>query len=254
MNLPWVLTEEGLQAGLNVSSVKLINDLEATAYSISVLSETDFATIQPGGAEADGNAAVIAAGTGLGQAGLYWDGNRHCPFACEGGHSDFSPRNDLEAGLFEFLLKEFGYVEWERILSGPGLYNVYRYLCTKPNLKTSPSVAEELLQKDPASVISHAALENRCEVCVAALDLFISLYGAEAGNLALKMMATGGVYVAGGIAPKILKLMLDGRFANAFTEKGRLRRLLEPIPVRVILSDKAPLIGAAQCARIHHPV
>jgi glucokinase len=157
----------------------------------------------------------------------------------------------LEAGLFTFLVNEFGYAEWERVLSGPGIYNLYRYLCTLPQYKPSQLVAEELLQKDPASVISKAALEKRCAVCEATIDLFISLYGAEAGNLALKMMATGGVYVAGGIAPKILSLMMNGRFADAFNDKGRLRRVLEPIPLKVILSDKAPLIGAAQCARIH---
>lgn len=251
MNLPWVLEEQDLRRDLQVEAVHVINDLEATAYSISVLTEKDFATLNPGSTQTGGNAAVIAAGTGLGQAGLYWDGKRHHPFACEGGHSDFAPRNELEAGLFLFLRNEYGEVEWERVLSGSGIHNLYRYLRTIPNLEASPEVATELLQKDPASVISRAAMEKRCEVCEATLELFVSLYGAEAGNLALKMMATGGVYIAGGIAPKILPMMLDGLFTNAFSDKARVRRVLEPIPLRVILSDKAPLIGAAQCARIH---
>ncbi len=251
MNLPWILAEEELRTDLGIESVKVINDLEATAYAISVLSESDFATIQPGSANSVGNSAVIAAGTGLGEAGLYWDGFRHSPFACEGGHSDFAPRNELEAGLFEFLLDEFGHVAWERVLSGPGLHNLYRYIRTRPNIQASTGVADELLQKDPASVISKAALENRCPACVAALNLFVSLYGAEAGNLALKMMATGGMYIGGGIAPKILTAMTTGAFSNAFIDKGRLKTVLEQIPIRVILTDKAALFGAAQCARIH---
>jgi glucokinase len=250
MNLPWIVEARKLRVELNVPSVTVINDLEATAYSIPVLSPTDFAVIQPGATDADGNAAVIAAGTGLGEAGLFWDGRRHRPFACEGGHGDFAPRDSLEVGLFEFLHDELGYVDWEQVLSGPGLHNLYRYLRTRPNAKPSQSVADEMLKNDPPAVISQAATEGRCPVCVEALHLFVSLYGAESGNFALKMMATGGLYVGGGIAPKILKAMTSGTFSEAFANSGRLRAVLEQIPVHVILTNNAALLGAAECARL----
>ena len=249
MNLPWVVDAKKLRIELNVPSVIVINDLEATAYSIAVLPPEDFAVIQPGASDADGNAAVIAAGTGLGEAGLLWDGHRHRPFACEGGHSDFAPRNPLEAGLFEFLRNESGHVDWECVLSGPGLRNLYRYLRNLPDAKPSQTVADEMRTNDPSAVISRAALADQCPVCVAALNLFVSLYGAEASNLALKMMATGGMYIGGGIAPKILKAMTGGIFTDAFVDNGRLRSVLEQIPIHVILTDKAALLGAAQCAR-----
>lgn len=251
MNLPWTVDARKLRIELNVPWVMVINDLEATAYAIQVLPPEEFAVIQAGAEDADGNAAVIAAGTGLGEAGLLWDGHRHRPFACEGGHSDFAPRNTLETGLFQFLLNEFGHVDWERVLSGPGLHNLYRFLCTQPDANPSPEVAAELLRADPPATISRAAMENRCPVCVAALNLFISLYGAEANNLALTMMATGGVYIGGGIAPKILSAMTTGTFTNAFNDNGWLRSVLQQIPVRVILTNKAALLGAAQCARLH---
>lgn len=251
MNLPWIVDAKKLRIELNVPWVSVINDLEATAYAIQVLTPSDFAVIQQGADDADGNAAVIAAGTGLGEAGLLWDGHRHRPFACEGGHSDFAPRNDLETALFLFLLNEFGHVDWERVLSGPGLHNLYRFLCTRPDAKPSADVAAELLQQDPPAVISHAAMEKRCPVCVDALDLFVSLYGAEANNLALTMMATGGVYIGGGIAPKILAAMTRGTFTTAFNDNGWLSTVLERIPIHVILTDKAALLGAAKCAHLH---
>jgi glucokinase len=253
MNLPWIVDAKKLRIELNVPWVWVINDLEATAYSIQILGPEEFAVIQNGGDDADGNAAVIAAGTGLGEAGLLWDGHRHRPFACEGGHSDFAPRNALESELFLFLLKECGHVDWERVLSGPGLHNIYRFLCTRPEAKPSAEVAAQLLQKvpPPPAVISRAAMEQRCPVCVEALDLFVSLYGAEANNLALKMMATGGVYIGGGIAPRILPALMTGTFVKAFNDNGWLSSVLEQIPVRVILTDKAALLGAAQCAYLH---
>jgi glucokinase len=251
MNLPWTVEAESLHAELKVDSVLLINDLEATAYGIAVLSQKDFAVLQEGSTGATGNAAVIAAGTGLGEAGLYWDGQRHRPFACEGGDCDFAPRNVLETGLFKFLHDEFQHVSWERVLSGPGLHHIYRYLRTLNFAEASKSVGGDLQGNDPAAVISLAALEKRCPICVAALELFVSLYGAEAGNLALKTMATDGVYVGGGIAPRIIPAMTGAGFTEAFASKGRLRATLEEVPVRVILTNKAALLGAAQCARLH---
>lgn len=251
MNLPWVLDESELKAFLKIDGVRVINDLEATAYGVTVLPPDEFAVIQAGTEDPCGHAAVIAAGTGLGEAGLLWDGTRHRPFACEGGHSDFAPRNREDVGLFQFLENEFKHVAWERVLSGPGLHNLYRYLCTVPDAKPSPVVADEMKLADPSAVISRAAFANRCPVCVAALNLFVSLYGAEAGNLVLKMMATGGLYIGGGIAPKVLSALQSGLFCQAFSDKGRLKTMLDQVPIKVILSDKAALLGAAQCARIH---
>jgi glucokinase len=250
MNLPWIVEAERLRMQLNVGDVFVINDLEATAYAIPVLSSNEFAVIQHGVDDGRANAAVIAAGTGLGEAGLFWDGQRHRPFASEGGHSDFAPNNDLEAGLFAFLKNEFGHVGWERVLSGPGLHNLFCYLVRTRIAAPSAAVTDEMLKLDPASVISRAALEQTCPACIAALNLFVSMYGAEAGNLCLKLMASGGLYIGGGIAPKILPALKSGLFTAAFADKGRLRPVLEQIPVRVILTDKAALIGAAQCARL----
>jgi len=251
MNLPWVVEESVLRQILQIEAVRVINDLEATAYAVPILPPHEFAEIQAGTADPQGHAAVIAAGTGLGEAGLLWDGTRHRPFACEGGHSDFAPRNRDDVGLFQFLEHEFKHVAWERVLSGPGLHNLYRYLRTVPDAKPSSVVADEMRLADPSAVISRAAMADRCPVCVAALNLFVSLYGAEAGNLTLKMMATGGLYIGGGIAPKILTALKNGLFCQAFADKGRLKTMLDQVPIRVILSDKAALLGAAQCARIH---
>jgi glucokinase len=198
-----------------------------------------------------GNAAIIAAGTGLGEAGFYWDGVRHHPFACEGGHADFAPRNELEAELLRSLLARFTHVSYERAVSGPGLYNIYQFLRDTGRGEEPAWLTDALRQHDPAATISQAALAGRSALCVQALDLFVSLYGAEAGNLALKVMATGGLYVSGGIAPKIIQKLQDSTFIEAFTAKGRMQPLLEAMPVRVILNDRAVLLGAARYAMLH---
>ena len=209
----------------------------------------DFVTLNAGVADAEGNQAVISSGTGLGEAGLYWDGKKHRPFACEGGHSDFAPRNELEAELFRHLREKFGRVSYERVLSGPGLLNIYEFLRDTRRGEETAALAEEMRRADPAAVISRAALAGKYELCVKALDLFVSVYGAEAGNLALKMMATGGVFVGGGIAPKIIEKLKGPAFMEAFTAKGRMQPLLETMPVRVIMNEMTPLLGAARCAQ-----
>lgn len=244
-NLAWVVDARQLASELGIETVGLMNDLEANAYGIAALEAEDFLVLNGGARDAEGNAAVIAAGTGLGEAGLYWDGQQHRPFACEGGHADFAPRNALEVELLRYLLTRFEHVSWERVLSGRGLHNIYLFL-RDTGRGTEPAwLTEEMRQRDPAAAISQAALEGRCALCLQALELFVSLYGAEAGNLALKVMATGGVYVGGGIAPKIIDKLKDGTFMEAFTAKGRLKPLLEAIPVGVILNDKTALHGAA---------
>jgi glucokinase len=250
-NLAWRVDAAQLAAALKVETALVINDLEANAYGIALLKDSELAVLQAGSPDAEGNAAVISAGTGLGEAGMYWHGNRHHPFACEGGHADFAPRDALECELLAFLREEFGHASWERVLSGPGLHNLYRFLDRKrPGLK-SPEVAEQIGRGDAAAVISRAAQAASCRVCVEALRLFVSLYGAEAGNLALKLMATGGVYLGGGIAPKNLPAFKTGDFLTSFAAKGRMQSVLEEIPVHVILSEKTALLGAARCAALH---
>jgi glucokinase len=230
-NLAWPVDGRGLAAALGLPAVSLLNDLEANAMGIAGLTERDFAVLNGGDPTAVGNAAVISAGTGLGQAGLYWDGARHHAFATEGGHADFAARNELEDDLRRFLAEEYGgHVSYERVCSGMGLENIYRFL-------TGSAL-------DPAD-ISTRALEGSDEAATKALDMMVSIYGSQAGNLALTLMATGGVYVGGGIAPRILPKLEEGGFMRAFVDKGRFRDLLEQIPVRVILNDKTALLGAA---------
>jgi glucokinase len=249
-NLPWVVDAARLAAGLGLAEVTLLNDLEANAYGVWELEPADCAVLNAGTPGAKGNAAIIAAGTGLGEAGFYWDGRQHHPFACEGGHADFAPRTDVEAELFLHLWRKLGHVSCERVLSGPGLFVLYEFLRDTGRGKEEPRVRERMRTEDPSAVVSQEALAGSCALCVQALDLFASVYGAEAGNLALKVLATGGVYVGGGIAPKILKKLQTPTFVEAFVSKGRMRALLEAIPVRVILNDKTALLGAARCAAL----
>jgi len=191
---------------------------------------------------------VIAPGTGLGEAGLFWNGSQHEVFACEGGHTDFGPQGKVQIELLQFLASRYGHVSYERIISGPGLVNVYEFLRQKGCAADPEGFAEQLAHGDPAAAISHAALGGNNPLAEKALDLWISVYGAEAGNLALKAMATGGIFLGGGISPKILPKLKGPVFMKAFLEKGRLRPLLESIPVQVITNDKAGLLGAARCA------
>jgi glucokinase len=249
-NLPWVVEVGPLAALLGTDAVFLLNDLEATAYGVGQLAPESLTTLQPGRRGASGNAAVIAAGTGLGEAGLYWDGHRHHPYATEGGHADFAPRGELEVALWRYLAEQHEHVSWERVVSGPGLVNVYRFLGHRRGGEEPAALAAELAGDDPAAAISQAALAGRSPLASEALEVWIRLYGAEAGNLALKVMATGGVYLGGGIAPRIVSRLAGPTFREAFLAKGRMRPLLEAIPVRVILDDHAALLGAAHFARL----
>lgn len=246
-NLPWIVESASLASRLSLDSVVLLNDLEATAHGIAELKPEEFFTLNEGSLEI-GNAALIAAGTGMGSAALFWDGEKHVPSASEGGHMDFAPRDQLEARLLQHLIDKHGHVSVERVISGPGLLAIYDFLRGIGYAKESQGVAERLKRNDPASVIATAALARECELCEKALDMFASAYGATAGNIALFVKAVAGVYVGGGIAPKIIEKLKDGTFMKAFTSKGRLSSLLEAIPVRVILNDKAALLGAARVA------
>ncbi len=250
-NLPWVVDSQSVAREINVDRVGLINDLEANAYGLAELSPDDLAVLNQGDPQAEGNAAIISPGTGLGEAGLYWDGARHRPYATEGGHTDFAPRNRLEMDLLDFLQKEFRRVSYERVLSGPGLVNIYRFLRESGRAEEPAWLAERMRREDPAAVISGAALRGENPLCAQALDMFVSIFGAEAGNLALKVMATGGVYLGGGIAPKVIQRLRDADFLNAFTSKGRMKPLLQAMPVRAILNPKTALLGAGRFAVIH---
>lgn len=253
-NLPWVVDARQVAPRLGLETVLVINDLEASAYGIAVLAPKDFAVLSEGVPDVTGNAALIAAGTGLGQAGLYWDGAQHRPFASEGGHASFAPRNDLEMELLRTLLKKYKHVSYERVLSGPGLLNIYMFLRDTGRAEEPAWLAKRMRQHDPPAVIAQAALEGKSQLCTDTLDLFVSLYGAEAGNLALKVLATGGLYVGGGIAPKIIQKLKESTFMAAFAAKGRMKPLLDAMPVRVILNDKTTLLGAARRATLEEAV
>ncbi len=248
-NLPWVVDGDKLAQVLKLEHVQLLNDLEANAWGLRVLKPEDFLLLQAGDPKQKGNAALISAGTGLGEAGLYWDGKEHRPFACEGGHADFSPRNALEIELLLYLKKIYdSHVSFERVLSGPGLRHLYEFLIETRREMQSPEIKAEMKKRDPSFVVSEWGCQNRDQGCARAVEWFISIYGAEAGNLALKMLARGGLYIGGGIAPRMLEVFKQGGFLKAFKDKGRFDVLLEAIPVRIILNDLTALLGAGEYA------
>jgi glucokinase len=245
-NLPWVVESATLAKELGLESVLLINDLEANAWGIGALDGEHIVQLNQVKGHPTGNQAVISAGTGLGEAGLYWDGKRYHVFASEGGHCDFAPRNELETRLLHSLVARFGHVSYERVLSGPGLVNIFHFLRESGSGHPPAWLMEDMIKGDPAAAISRAAMDGTCPLSVQALDLMISIYGAEAGNLALKVMSTGGMYIGGGIAPKILPKLSGPLFMQAFLSKGRMQPLLETIPVKVITFEKTALYGAAR--------
>jgi glucokinase len=246
-NLPWIIDEQVLSRAIPAAKVRLLNDLEAAGYGVLALPDNELKTLQAGVVRR-GNIAVIAAGTGLGEAMIVREGERHVVIATEGGHTDFAPRGDLEEELLRYLRKEFGRVSAERILAGPGFFNLYRFLRDTGWAKESSEVADKVRSGDPAAVITSHAASDGDPLCVKVLEMFVSIYGAEAGNLALKTLAVGGVVVAGGIAPRIIDAMSAGGFMTAFKDKGRLSPLMDTIPVQVALNPKAPLLGAAEVA------
>lgn len=246
-NLPWVITTDDLAQVLHTPSIALINDLEANAWGIRTLSEEDFVVLNKGKEQPKSHQALISAGTGLGEAGLFYDGKEHIPFACEGGHCDFAPTNDEEVLLWSYLRKKFDHVSFERVLSGPGFVNIYKFIVETKILE--PSDPKAMKEEFLAKTITEKALDKSCPACVKTLDWFISFYGAEAGNLALKFLSLGGLYIGGGIAPKIIERMKDSIFVKSFTNKGRFSDLLSSIPVKVVLNPLTALFGSAYYAK-----
>lgn len=246
VNLPWLIDPEEISAALGGTRVTLLNDLEATAYGTQVLDADDVVVLNPAPVDPEGNVAVIAAGTGLGEGGLCWTGERYTAVASEGGHASFSPLDEVSVELWRHLNLRHGHVSWERVLSGPGLAAIYEFLHDTGRAPEPDGFAAELARAhDRAGLISQAALAGTCELAVATLDLFVYLYGVESGNLALKLMSTGGLFVGGGIAPKIVAKLKAGRFIEGFVAKGRMADPLRAIPVKVILNDKAAMLGSA---------
>jgi len=246
-NLPWVVDERLLTYSIPSPRVKLLNDLEVAAHGVLGLPEEDLRSLQQG-VPRRGNLVLIAAGTGLGEALIIRDGDRRVVIPSEGGHGDLAARNDLDDDLLRYLRKEFGRVSYERVLAGAGLFNVYRFLRDTGWAKESPAVAERMRKENPNAIVTELGLSKRDPLCDKALDIFVAVYGAEAGNLALKAMAVGGVLVGGGIAPRIIERLAAGGFVAAFRDKGRLAPLMESIPIHVSLNPRAPLFGAAHVA------
>jgi glucokinase len=250
-NLPWVVRATTLASEVGLPSVSLINDLEANAHGIVLLAESDFVTLNAGVPVRGGNRALISAGTGLGEAGLLAepDGSFR-PFPSEGGHADFAPSNELQIDLLRHLLGRFGHVSYERVLSGPGLHNIYQFLRDTRRAEEPEWLRDAIANGDPSAAVAKSGLEGTSEIGVQALDLFVSIYGAAAGNLALQVVATGGVFLGGGIAPKIIDRLKGPAFLEAFQAKGRVGSLLKDIPVRVITNDKTALLGAGRVAAL----
>lgn len=242
-NLDWEIDSGELSDHFKIKNVYLINDLEATAYGLAMLNEKDVAIIHKGDDAGYGNAAVIAPGTGLGEAGLFWDGNYYHPFATEGGHSDFAPRNEFDFELFTFLQKKFDHVSWERLVCGPGIVNIYQFLREEKKREEPGWLKEEIMKEDAAAVISRHVLQS--EICKETMQLFIRFLAYESANLVLKLKATGGLFIGGGIAPQIVSLFENDAFYASFCQSGRLNYLLEKVPVRIILNTKTALLGAA---------
>ena len=251
-NIPWLIDINEIAKDLNVSKAYLLNDLEANAYGVECLKENELYTLNEGEIGSQGNACIVAAGTGLGEAGMFFDGKRLKPFACEGGHTDFAPQNDLEIELLKFLQKKYGHVSYERIVTGPGIYNLYEFL-VENNLEPKIESLEKELKKhpEPQVIITKKGINKENKTCERVINWFISIYGAEAGNAALKFFALGGVYIGGGIAPRMIEKLKEGAFMKAFADKGRFSKLMMSMPVKIILNDRTALIGACNFALIN---
>jgi len=247
-NLPWEISARALQQEFGFPRLRLINDFEAIGYGIEALAESDFTVLQAGEPAPHGPRAVIGAGTGLGQAILLWQGDRYAVVPTEGGHASFGPTDELQLYLAHNLIKEYGRASYELILSGPGLARLYAFLKKRGVAPESPAVARAMANSDPAAAIADAALKDNDPLANQTLDLFVRIYGTQAGNLALSAGATGGLYIAGGIAPKIISRLTDGAFLAAFRDRGNMSAYVAAVPVRVVMNTNVGLIGAVMAA------
>lgn len=250
-NLSWLVEAKTLASDLKLEHVSLINDVVAIGYGVSALRENDFVVLNQGRDVGPANAAIIAAGTGLGECTLYWDGKHHIPIASEAGHADFAPYDDISVELVRYLRGKGLFTHVEQILCGPGLVNVYSFVRDTSGIAETTEIVEAMRMEDPAAVIVRGAADGRCQICVRTLEIFVSAYGAEAGNLALRTVAVGGIYVGGGIAGRILSSLKDGRFMRAFVNKDHQSALLSQIPVRIIQNEHTPLFGAVRYLAQH---
>jgi glucokinase len=243
-NLSWDLNSKDMTNKLS-TPVYFLNDLEATGYGLAASQSNQLAPIHSGDITEEGNIAIIAAGTGLGEAGLFFDGENYHPFATEGGHSDFAPRTEQDLEMWRFLQKKFGHVSWERVVSGPGIYTIFQFLKEVEGRKVPDWLNTQIEEQDPSASISIAAIHQQEPICVETMELFSRYMATEAASLVLKLKATGGCYLAGGISPKTLPILQDGKWYKHFLDAGRMQPLLQQVPVYVMLNQKAPLVGAA---------
>ncbi|EPR66357.1 glucokinase [Cyclobacterium qasimii] len=246
-NFPWDINTNELVKVLGLENVFLINDMQANAYGLTALEEKDLDRLKYG-SKMLGNAVIISPGTGLGEAGLYWDGTAYHPFASEGGHCDFSPRNDFDLEIWKYFQQKYGHVSWERLLSGQGICDTYQMMREVRGGNESEAFKAKMKKEDPAAVITKTAMEGTDAVCRETLDLFVRFLAIETAQLALKFKATGGIYIGGGILPKIIKGMNREVFNDNFMQSGRLNSLLQMVPVNVILNDNTALLGAGYYA------
>jgi glucokinase len=249
-NLNWQIDQHELSRHFRIPKVSLINDLEANAYGIALLDEKDFALIHNVSNITEGNAAIIAPGTGLGEAGLYWDGKYYHPFGSEGGHSDFSPRNESDIELLRYLQKKFGHVSWERLVCGPGILNIYQFLRDEKNFEVQDWLLEKMKDHDNSTIISQHT--ETSEICNETMARFIRFLAQESANLVLKLKATSGLFIGGGIVPQMVPLFTKYNFNSSYCKSGRLNYLLEKVPIRIILNNKTALLGAAFYGHEHY--
>ena len=242
-NLHWEIDRDELSNHYKIKKINILNDLEANAYGLAMLSEKDIVRIHEGNKTPIGNAAVIAPGTGLGEAGLFWDGNAFSPFATEGGHCDFAQRDQFDVELYNYLAKQFGHVSWERLACGPGILNIYEFLRDEKKMDEPGWLKDKMENNDAPEVISENVLQS--DICKETMQLFIRYLSYESANLVLKMKATGGLFIGGGIAPKNISLFQDNLFYNSYCQSGRLNYLLEDVPIKMIMNPKTALLGAA---------
>lgn len=247
-NLPWIIDSKTISKKLHIPHVHLINDLEANAWGVGWLTKEELVILNEGVTGLVGNQALIAAGTGLGEAGFYWDGKKYHPFACEGGHCDFGPMDHEQMELWHFLKAQYDHVSYERVLSGPGLLALYQFFIQTGKEKESEKTKAAMTADNPSKVITEMALKKECKACMRALEMFVFIYGGEAGNLALKFLSFGGLFIGGGIAPKIVDVMKSGLFMKGFLSKGRFSKVLSQVPIKLILNENTALLGASRYA------